>query len=131
MFKAVGFAVLFSMGCRLIRLPKDRLHLPWSLTSINGSTPGRMIDNLLPIPDAEYPAFYPIGIKASCVCIVCGGVFVWKGYLSHWFKRVCLQDRRPVATSRRRMGLDFVMCDGMPHAQCRPCSSPLPCVNEL
>jgi hypothetical protein len=22
----------------------------------------------LPIPDAEYPAFYPIGIKASCMC---------------------------------------------------------------
>jgi hypothetical protein len=27
-----------------------------------------MFDTLLPIPDAEYPAFYPIGIKASCVC---------------------------------------------------------------
>jgi hypothetical protein len=26
-----------------------------------------MFDTLLPIPDAEYPAFYPIGIKASCV----------------------------------------------------------------
>ena len=28
-----------------------------------------MLDTLLPIPDAEYPAFYPIGIKASCVWI--------------------------------------------------------------
>jgi hypothetical protein len=28
----------------------------WSCSSTN-----------LPIPDAEYPAFYPIGIKASCV----------------------------------------------------------------
>jgi hypothetical protein len=31
--------------------------------------PGRMLDTLLPFPDAEYPAFYPIGIKASCVCM--------------------------------------------------------------
>jgi hypothetical protein len=35
--------------------------------SDNGRAPGRMHDTLLPIPDAEYPAFYPIGIKASCV----------------------------------------------------------------
>jgi hypothetical protein len=34
------------------------------------SDQGRMFDTLLPIPDAEYPAFYPIGIKASCVCIL-------------------------------------------------------------
>ena len=27
-----------------------------------------MLDILLPILDAEYPALYPIGIKASCVC---------------------------------------------------------------
>ena len=41
-----------------------------SLTSDNGRAPGRMLDTLLPIPDAEYPAFYPIGIKASCVCVL-------------------------------------------------------------
>jgi hypothetical protein len=28
-----------------------------------------MLDTLLPIPNAKYPAFYPIGIKASCVCV--------------------------------------------------------------
>jgi hypothetical protein len=28
-----------------------------------------MFDTLLPIPDEEYPAFYPIGIKVSCVCV--------------------------------------------------------------
>ena len=39
-----------------------------SLMSNNCSAPGRMLDTLLPIPNAEYPAFYPIGIKASCVC---------------------------------------------------------------
>ena len=27
-----------------------------------------MLDTLLLIPDAEYPAFYPIGIKAVCGC---------------------------------------------------------------
>ena len=44
-----------------------------SLTSDNGRAPGRMLDTLLPIPDAEYPAFYPIGIKARCVCRGGGG----------------------------------------------------------
>jgi hypothetical protein len=38
-----------------------------TLTGDNCRAPGRMLDTLLPIPDAEYPAFYPIGIKASCV----------------------------------------------------------------
>ncbi len=33
----------------------------------DGRAPGRMLDTRLPTPDAEYPALYPIGIKASCV----------------------------------------------------------------
>jgi hypothetical protein len=52
---------------RATTLPRTRR----SLTSDNGRAPGRMFDTLLPfraISDAEYPAFYPIGIKASCVC---------------------------------------------------------------
>ena len=59
MFNAVGLAVLSGLGCRKTRLPEGRLHLPWSLTSDNGRAPGRMFDTLLPIPDAEYPAFLP------------------------------------------------------------------------
>jgi hypothetical protein len=48
---------------------KGSLHLPWSLTSDNGRAPGQKqrLDTLLPIPDTEYSAFYPIGSKASCV----------------------------------------------------------------
>jgi hypothetical protein len=34
---------------------------------VKGRVPGRMLGTLLPIPEAEYPASYPIGIKASCV----------------------------------------------------------------
>ncbi len=59
----VGLAVLSCLGCHSIQLPEGSIHLPWSLTSNNCSAPGQMFDNLLPIPDAEYHAFYPIGIR--------------------------------------------------------------------
>jgi hypothetical protein len=68
MFEALVLAVLSCLGCSEIRLPEGHLHLPWSLTSDNCRAPGQMLDTLLPIPNAEYPAFYPIGFKANCVC---------------------------------------------------------------
>jgi hypothetical protein len=69
MFEAIGLAALSGLGCRKTCLPEGHLRLPWSLTSDNGRAPGRMFGTLLPIPDAEYLAFYPIDIKVSCVCI--------------------------------------------------------------
>jgi hypothetical protein len=41
-------------------------HLPWSLTSDKGRAPGRALDTLPPIPDAEYPSTQLV-FKASCV----------------------------------------------------------------
>ena len=41
------------------------LHLSlahWRAQRSWSTDPGRMLDTLLPIPDAEYPAFYPISI---------------------------------------------------------------------
>jgi hypothetical protein len=35
--------------------------------SDNGRAPGRMLDTLLPFPDAAYSAFCPIVVEASCV----------------------------------------------------------------
>jgi hypothetical protein len=42
----------------------------WSLTSDNCRAPGRTLDTLLPISDAEYPAFYPMALKL----VVCGQI---------------------------------------------------------
>jgi hypothetical protein len=56
-------------GCSLqlgMQLNLPALYRPLSLSSDNGRAPGQMLDTLLPIPNAEYPAFYLIGIKASC-----------------------------------------------------------------
>jgi hypothetical protein len=57
----------------LVEILKDSLKTSPLVTdkqqppSDDGLAPGRRLDTLLPISDAEYPAFYPIDIEASCV----------------------------------------------------------------
>jgi hypothetical protein len=68
MFEAVGVAVLFGLpSWEAVKLACQKAVFICPTVIDNCRAPGRILDTLLPISNAEYPAFYPLGIKTSFV----------------------------------------------------------------